>query len=59
MSSASNPKATSAKDFRVAIVGGGMCGLACAVGLAKRGIHTDVFEAAVSNLFNKQHLRHG
>ncbi|KAJ7915511.1 FAD/NAD-P-binding domain-containing protein [Mycena leptocephala] len=46
MSSASNPKATSAKDFRVAIVGGGMCGLACAVGLAKRGIHTDVFEAA-------------
>ncbi|KAJ7243390.1 FAD/NAD(P)-binding domain-containing protein [Mycena haematopus] len=32
-------------DFRVAIVGGGLCGLACAVGLAKRGIHADVFEA--------------
>ncbi|KAJ7311480.1 FAD/NAD-P-binding domain-containing protein [Mycena albidolilacea] len=36
---------TSAKDFRVAIVGGGMCGLACAVGLAHRGIRADVFEA--------------
>jgi salicylate hydroxylase len=43
MSSASTP----AKDFRVAIVGGGMCGLACAVGLAHRGIRADVFEAAV------------
>ncbi|KAF7359260.1 Salicylate hydroxylase [Mycena sanguinolenta] len=36
----------SSKDFRVAIVGGGLCGLACAVGLAKRGIHSDVFETA-------------
>ncbi|KAJ7724174.1 hypothetical protein DFH07DRAFT_855076 [Mycena maculata] len=36
----------STKDFRVAIIGGGMCGLACAVGLAKRGIASDVFEAA-------------
>ncbi|KAJ7864860.1 FAD/NAD-P-binding domain-containing protein [Mycena olivaceomarginata] len=33
------------KDFRVAIVGGGMCGLACAVGLAHCGIRADVFEA--------------
>ncbi|KAJ7789406.1 salicylate hydroxylase [Mycena olivaceomarginata] len=33
-------------NFRVAIVGGGMCGLACAVGLAHRGIRADVFEAA-------------
>ncbi|KAF7327334.1 Salicylate hydroxylase [Mycena kentingensis (nom. inval.)] len=36
----------SKKDFRVAIVGGGMVGLACAVGLARFGIHADVFEAA-------------
>ncbi|KAG7452203.1 FAD/NAD(P)-binding domain-containing protein [Guyanagaster necrorhizus] len=34
-----------AKDFTVAIVGGGMCGLACTVGLSKSGIHVDVFEA--------------
>ncbi|KAJ6606427.1 hypothetical protein DFH09DRAFT_1256858 [Mycena vulgaris] len=37
---------TDAKDFRVAIIGGGMCGLACAVGLARFGIKADVFEAA-------------
>ncbi|KAG6809897.1 hypothetical protein H0H92_014216 [Tricholoma furcatifolium] len=36
----------SQKDFRVAIVGGGMCGLACAVGLMKAGIHVDIFEQA-------------
>ncbi|KAJ6563567.1 FAD/NAD(P)-binding domain-containing protein [Mycena vulgaris] len=34
------------KDFRVAIVGGGMCGLACAVVLRRRGIDAQVFEAA-------------
>ncbi|KAJ6488508.1 FAD/NAD-P-binding domain-containing protein [Mycena vitilis] len=44
MFSAFNPKA-SAKDIRIAIVGGGMCGLACAVGLAGKGIHADIFEA--------------
>ncbi|KAK0477221.1 salicylate hydroxylase [Armillaria luteobubalina] len=33
------------KDFTVAIVGGGMCGLACAVGLSRSGIRADVFEA--------------
>ncbi|KXN82116.1 Salicylate hydroxylase [Leucoagaricus sp. SymC.cos] len=38
---------SSTKDFRVAIVGGGMCGLACAVGLSLRGIHADVYESAV------------
>ncbi|KAJ7118762.1 salicylate hydroxylase [Mycena epipterygia] len=43
--SLSHPKA-STKDFRVAIVGGGMCGLACAVGLARLGIDAHVFEAA-------------
>ncbi|KAJ6546993.1 hypothetical protein B0H19DRAFT_1163405 [Mycena capillaripes] len=45
MSSTSTLKAN-AKDFRVAIVGGGMCGLACAVGLARKGIQADIFEAA-------------
>ncbi|KAF8899139.1 salicylate hydroxylase [Infundibulicybe gibba] len=34
------------KDFKVGIVGGGMCGLACAVGLVQRGISVQVFEAA-------------
>ncbi|KAF9554206.1 salicylate hydroxylase [Agrocybe pediades] len=36
------------KDFDVAIVGGGMCGLACAIGLAKSGIKVAVFEAAAA-----------
>lgn len=36
------------KDFKVAIVGGGMCGLACAVALHKAGVEVDVFESAVS-----------
>ncbi|KAJ7043105.1 FAD/NAD-P-binding domain-containing protein [Mycena alexandri] len=45
MASAYNPNA-SAKDFRVAIIGGGMCGLACAVGLSRFGIHADIFESA-------------
>jgi len=34
------------KDFTVAIVGGGMCGLACAIALTRSGIKVDVFEAA-------------
>ncbi|KAF8167757.1 salicylate hydroxylase [Crassisporium funariophilum] len=34
------------KDFKVAIVGGGMCGLACAVNLTKAGLDVTVFEAA-------------
>ncbi|KAF9486322.1 salicylate hydroxylase [Pholiota conissans] len=34
------------KDFNVAIVGGGMCGLACAIGLTRGGINVQVFEAA-------------
>ncbi|KAJ7273093.1 hypothetical protein C8J57DRAFT_1316692 [Mycena rebaudengoi] len=34
------------KDFRIAIVGGGMCGLACAVGLANLGIQAEAFESA-------------
>ncbi|PPQ91475.1 hypothetical protein CVT25_013732 [Psilocybe cyanescens] len=39
---------TSTKDFTVAIIGGGMCGLACAYGLVKAGIKVDVFEAAAN-----------
>lgn len=35
------------EPFRVAIVGGGVCGLTCAVGLMKRGVDVYVYEAAV------------
>ena len=35
------------KDFKVAIIGGGLCGLACAVGLRKAGVKVDIYEAAV------------
>ena len=38
----------SQKDFNVAVVGGGICGLAVAVGLRKAGIEVDIYEAAVS-----------
>ncbi|KAK7035754.1 salicylate hydroxylase [Favolaschia claudopus] len=41
----SNPN-PSTKDFRIAIVGGGMCGIACAVALARKGIRAEVFESA-------------
>ncbi|KAK7058581.1 hypothetical protein VNI00_002217 [Paramarasmius palmivorus] len=34
------------KDFNVAVVGGGMCGLAAAYSLARAGVTVDVFEAA-------------
>ncbi|KAH7923897.1 FAD/NAD(P)-binding domain-containing protein [Leucogyrophana mollusca] len=34
------------KDFRVAIIGGGMCGLACAVALSRAGIQVDIYESA-------------
>ncbi|KZV59787.1 FAD/NAD-P-binding domain-containing protein [Peniophora sp. CONT] len=36
----------SGKDFSLAIVGGGICGLTLAIALAKAGIRSDVFEAA-------------
>ncbi|TCD64571.1 hypothetical protein EIP91_003898 [Steccherinum ochraceum] len=36
----------SCKDFKVAIVGGGVCGLTAAVALAKSNVHAHVFEAA-------------
>ncbi|TBU49090.1 salicylate hydroxylase [Dichomitus squalens] len=37
----------SEKDFQVAVIGGGVCGLACAAALQKAGISVQVFEAAV------------
>lgn len=46
-SSATTASMSSQKDFAVAIVGGGIAGLVCAVGLARAGIEVDVFEAAV------------
>lgn len=36
------------KEFRVAIVGGGICGLVAAIGLNNSGIRVDIFECAVS-----------
>jgi salicylate hydroxylase len=48
------------KDFRVAIVGGGLCGLACAAYLLRAGIQVDVFESAVcSHCFVYSHLSCG
>ena len=40
---------SSQKDFTVAIVGGGIVGLTCAITLARAGIEVDIFEAAVRN----------
>lgn len=39
--------ANSDKRLEVVIVGGGVCGLVCAIALAKRGVHAHVYEAAV------------
>ncbi|KAI0673685.1 FAD/NAD-P-binding domain-containing protein [Trametes maxima] len=38
----------SQKSFQVAIVGGGVCGLACAAALQRFGVSVDVFEAAAA-----------
>ena len=35
------------RDLKVAIIGGGMCGVACAVGLVRAGLSVEIFEAAV------------
>ena len=42
--------APQSKEFKVAIVGGGICGLAAAVGLMKGGIDVEIYEAAVNSL---------
>ena len=34
--------------FRVAVVGGGVCGLTCAIALLKEGVDVHVYEATVS-----------
>jgi len=34
------------KEFKVALVGGGVCGLTCAVTLARMGVSVQIFEAA-------------
>ena len=41
------------RDFTVAIVGGGIVGLICAIGLANAGVQVDVFEAAVSAILHR------
>nr|VWO96607.1 Mannitol 1-phosphate dehydrogenase [Ganoderma boninense] len=38
----------SQKDFKVTVIGGGVCGLACAIALQKAGITVDLFEAAAA-----------
>ncbi|VDB99848.1 unnamed protein product [Peniophora sp. CBMAI 1063] len=43
---ASNNVQPTGKDFSLAIVGGGICGLTLAIALAKAGIPSNVFEAA-------------
>ena len=35
--------------MRIAVVGGGICGLTCAIGLMKAGADVHVYEAAVSD----------
>ncbi|KAL4070731.1 hypothetical protein J3A83DRAFT_4094105 [Scleroderma citrinum] len=37
---------TQSKSFHVSVVGGGLCGLACAVYLSRAGFKVDVFESA-------------
>ena len=38
------------ETLRVAIVGGGVCGLTCAIALLREGVDVHVYEAAVSVL---------
>lgn len=35
-------------NLRIAIIGGGVCGVACAVALAKNGVKAHIYEAKVS-----------
>ncbi|KAJ3488182.1 hypothetical protein NLI96_g3021 [Meripilus lineatus] len=46
MSPSTPDSALQGKDFEVAIIGGGICGLACALTLAKQGVTVQIYEAA-------------
>jgi pyruvate/2-oxoglutarate dehydrogenase complex dihydrolipoamide dehydrogenase (E3) component len=46
----------SKKPLEIVIVGGGVCGLICAIALAKRGINAQVYEAAVRHVMLKPNL---
>ena len=35
------------KNLKIVVIGGGVCGLACAIALQKVGLSVEVFEAAV------------
>ena len=37
------------RPLKVAVVGGGMCGLAVAIGLTRGGIDVDIYESAVGS----------
>lgn len=39
---------TNSRPLKVAVIGGGMCGLAAAIGLQRAGLEVDLYEAAVS-----------
>jgi salicylate hydroxylase len=40
----------SSEKLQVAIIGGGICGLACAIALLREGVDVQVYEAAVSEI---------
>lgn len=42
------------KNLQVAIVGGGVCGLTCAIALRRRGVPVQVYEAAVSTILQRE-----
>ena len=48
MSDSTPPMQSTKKDLRIAVVGGGLCGLICAVGLTRAGVDVQLYEAAVS-----------
>lgn len=39
--------ATNAREYTIAIVGGGIGGLCCAVGLRHQGIHVEIYEGRI------------
>lgn len=47
-----DPASSNEASFRVAIIGGGMCGLLLAIALHRSGIDVEVFESAVSHLIH-------